>query len=143
MADPFTDNLRFIDCSARVQQTTTIIASPALAAETVVATTPAFDGTLPIALGVLLIAEIAYTIGTSGTACTVQLRRGTTTGGASVYSSGAQTGGHNTATQLVADSAGTFDTGAGAAQQYSITLLVASGAATSTVSKVSLTAILI
>lgn len=142
MADPFVENLRYTDCSARVQQTTTIIASPATNAETVVATTPAFDGTLPIAIGCLLIAEIAYTIGTSGTACTVQIRRGTTTGGVSVYSSGAQTGGHNTATQLVADSAGTFDTAPAAAQQYSLTLTVTGGAAASTVSKVSLTALL-
>lgn len=142
MADPFVENLRYTDCSARVQQTTTIIASPSGGSETVVATTPAFDGTLPIAIGCLLIAEIAYTLGTSAASCTVQIRRGTTTGGVSVYSSGAQTGGHNSAGLLVADSAGTFDTAPAAAQQYSITLLVASGAAASTVSKVSLTALL-
>lgn len=143
MADPFVENLRYTDCSARVQQTTTVITSPTANAETVIATTAAFDGTLPIAIGCLIIAEIAYTTGPSATACTVKLRRGTTTSGTQVYSSGAQTGGHNSAGLLVADSAGTFDTAPGSAAAYSITLTVTGGAATSTVSAVSLTAILI
>lgn len=142
MADPFVDNLRYTDCSARVQQTTTIIASPSTNAEVVVATTPAFDGTLPIAIGALLMAEIAYTIGTSGASCQLRIRRGTTTSGAVVYNTGAQTGGHSTAGQLVADSGGTFDTGAGSAQQYSVTLQIGSGAGASTVSAVSLVAVL-
>lgn len=143
MSDPIILNGRTIDLSGRVAFTTTVIASPTGATETVVATTPAFDAQLALALGVIIMAEIAYTLGTSAASATVQIRRGTTTGGVSVYSTGAQTGGHNTATQLVSDSAGTLDTGAAASQQYSITLTVGSGAATSTVSKVSLVAIAI
>lgn len=134
---------RQIDLSGRVMQTTTVIASPSGSAETVVATTAAFDTQLPLALGVIVIGELAYTLGTSAASCTVRLRRGTTTAGTAVYSTGAMTGGHNSAGLLVADSAGTFDTDAGAAQQYSVTLTVGSGAAASTVSAVSLIAIAI
>lgn len=132
-----------VDLSGRVQTSSTVIASPSANSETVVATTPAFDNDVAFMKGCLIIVELAYTIGTSGTACTVQIRQGTSTSGSSVYSTGAQTGGHSTAAQLVADSAGAFDTGPAAAQQYSVTLTVTGGAATSTVSKVNITAIAI
>lgn len=130
-----------VDLSKRVTQTATIIGSPAAAAETVVATTPAFDASVAIVAGVLVIAELAYTIGTNGVSCRVRLRQGTSTAGTVVYDSGIMTGGHNTAAQLVADSAGAFDTAAAGGQQYTLTLTVGSGSAASTVSIVSVTAI--
>lgn len=132
-----------VDLSKRVAQTTTVIASPSGSSETVVATTPAFDASVPIVSGVLLICELAYTLGTSAASCTVKLRQGTGTSGSTVYSTGAQTGGHNTAGQLVSDSVGGFDSSPSAGQQYSVTLTVGSGAAASTVSAVTLTAIAI
>ena len=139
-----TINGRAVDLSSRVQQTTTVSASPSGASETVVASTAAFDKSIPIVTGVLLIAEIAYTLGTSAASAQVRIRQGTSAGsGTVVYNSGAQTGGHSTAGQLVADSGGGFDTAPAAGQQYCITLTVASGAAASTVSFVSLTAIAI
>lgn len=132
-----------VDLSARVAKTSNIIASPSGSSETVVATTPAFDPSIPFAAGVILFAEIAYTLGTSAASCRVRIRQGTGTSGSVIYDTGAQTGGHNTATQLVSDSAGGFDSAPAAGQQYSVTLTVGSGAAASTVSAVSLVAIAI
>ena len=140
---PISVNGMAVDLSSRVKQTSTIIGSPAAASETVVATTPAFDSSIAIMAGCLVIAELAYTIGTNGVSCRVRIRQGTSTAGTVVYDSGVTTGGHNTATQLVADSAGAFDTAAAAGQQYTLTLTIGSGSAASTVSIVSLTAIAI
>jgi len=131
-----------LDLSKRVVQTTTVSASPALAAETVVATTPAFDASVPFVTGVIIMVDLAYTIGTSGTACTVKIRQ-TNVSGTVLFNSGAQTGGHNTAGQLVADSATGFDTAPVAGQTYCVTLQVTAGAAASTVSAVTLVAIAI
>lgn len=141
--NPIIVNGMGVDLSARVAKTSTVIGSPAAGSETIVATTPAFDPGVAIVAGCLVICELAYTIGTNGVSCRVRLRQGTGTSGAVVYDSGVQTGGHNTATQLVSDSAGGFDTAAAAGQQYTVTLLIGSGSATSTVSAVSLVAIAI
>lgn len=138
MGDPIRIAGRDVDLSGRIYKTSTVIASPSANAETVVATTPAVDATLGYSLAIVF-AEIAYTIGTSGVSCKVNIRQGTSTSGTLLYSTGAQTGGHNTATQLVADSAGAFDTSPSA--QYSVTLTIGSGAAASTVSAVQLVAI--
>lgn len=135
---------RFVDSSVRVQKSTTVAASPATAAETVIATTAAFDNQLTFNLGVLLIAECAYTMGTSGVSSRVRIRQGVTAGsGTVIYDTGAVTGGHASAALLCADSAGGFDTAPAAGQQYCLTLAVGSAAATSAVSAVSLTAIAI
>lgn len=130
-----------VDLTPRVTKTATIIGSPALAAETIVATTPAFDTSVPIVVGCLVIAELAYTLGTSAASARVRIRQGTGTSGTVVYDSGAMTGGHNSAGLLVADSGGGFDSAAAAGQQYTLTLQIGSGAAASTVSIVSLVAI--
>lgn len=130
-----------VDLSSRVRQTTAVIASPAGAAETVIATTPAFDGAIPFALGVFLTAEVAYTTGATATAVTVRIRQGTGVAGTTVYSTGAMTGGHNAGALLVSDSAQGFDTAPAAGQQYSLTLLVTGATGASAVSAVSLVAI--
>lgn len=133
---------RWIDLSDRVKKTSTVAASPATAAETVVATTGAFDNQLTFSLGVFLTAECAYTLGTSGASCRVRIRQGITAGaGTVIYDTGVMTGGHQSAATLVSDSAQGFDTAPAAGQQYCLTLTVGSASATSTVSAVSLVAI--
>ena len=129
---------RYVDMSSRVTKSTAILGSPATNAETAIATTPVIDATINYSVAIVF-AELAYTIGTSGTACTVQLRRGSGTAGASQYTTGAQTGGHNTATQLVADDVMCID--GTPATQYTVTLQVTGGAATSTVSATQIVAI--
>lgn len=129
-----------VDLSKRVVQSTTVSASPSANAETVVATTPAFDASVPFFSGVLIMVDLAYTLGTSASACTVKIRQ-TNVSGATIYSTGAQTGGHNTATQLVSDSATGFDSTPAAGQTYCVTLTITGGAAASTVSAVCITAI--
>jgi hypothetical protein len=131
-----------IDLSGRVVKTSTVSASPSGSAETVVATTPAFDTSVPFVAGVIVMANLAYTLGTSAASCTVKLRQ-TNVSGATLYSTGAQTGGHNTATQLVADDVMAFDASPASGQTYCVTLTVGSGAAASTVSAVQLIAIAI
>ena len=69
--------------------------------------------------------------------------RQTNVSGATIFSTGVQTGGHNTATQLVADDVMGFDTAPAAGQTYCVTLTIGSGSATSTVSAVQLVAIAI
>ena len=131
-----------IDLSARIATTTTVAASPGAAAEVVIAsvTIPNF-GAIQVVSGVLVMGYAAYTIGTSGVSCQMRLRQ-TGLAGTVVANSGAQTGGHNTAGQLVADDINGFDSGAGVAT-YAMTLQVASGAAASTVSSAWLIAIVI
>ena len=140
--DPFRWYGGQVDSGDRIQFSNTVSASPTGSAETVVASTPAFPANVPFSKGVQVSCELAYTIGTSGVSCQVRIRTGVTAGAGTVlYDSGAQTGGHNTATQLVSDSAAYFHTTPVAGQQYCVTLTIASGAATSTVTKVNITAI--
>lgn len=141
--EAFAANARGIDLSPRVAQSAVVIASPALAAETVVATSPALPSNVPIAAGVLVFAQLAYTIGTSGVSCRLRIRQGTGTSGTVIFDTGIMTGGHNTAGQLVSDDVTGFDTAPAAGQQYSVTLTIGSGAAASTVSAAVIIAIAI
>jgi hypothetical protein len=133
-----------VDLTRRVVTSSVVAASPSGSSETLVAKTPAFDNQLQIVTGCIILCTIAYTIGTSGNACTVQLRQGVTQGsGTVIFTTGAQTGGHNTAGQLVSDEVSGWDASPGSQQAYHVSLTVASGAAASTVSKVTITAIAI
>lgn len=120
--------------------TSTIIASPATNAETVVATTGAINLAVDNA-PVILVAFIEITIGTSGVLLTLRLRRGTTTGGTLINVGNGAT---VVATNVVRHSIVYVDTpGAGAGLQYSLTAQVGSGAATSTVGDVGLLAMVL
>jgi hypothetical protein len=132
----------FLDLSSRVQASTTVVGSPALAAETIIASlTIPLD--LAIVTGILVMGWAAYTLGTSAASCQLRLRR-TNVAGTVVGNTGAQTGGHSTAGQLVSDDVNGFDTGATLPNQvYVMTLQVASGAAASTVSSVFLAAMVV
>src|SRR5260370_39032327 len=116
----------------------TIIGSPAAAAETIIATSPAL--TIPLDFAqVLLFWFILLTIGTAGNAVTLRLRRGTGVTGAVVNIGGGAT--TAVATNVVALSGSYADTpGAVAAQQYTLTAQIAAATAVSTVTDVSLIA---
>jgi hypothetical protein len=135
--EPIEFNVSKVDLSARFPVTTTIVGSPALAAETIIAslTIPNFGG-VAIVSGVLLQGWAAFTVGTSGTAVTFRIRQ-TNVAGTVVVSTGALTGSQHGAGILSADDITGFDASPGVGV-YVLTMQVTAGAAVSTVSAVSL-----
>lgn len=129
-----------IDLSGRLVQTSTVAASPATAAETVIASVT-IPGNLQVASGVFLFGWAAFTVGTSGTAANLKLKQ-TNAAGATLAATGATTGGI-TAAALADINVQGVDTSPASGQVYALTLTVAAGAATSTVSGVSLVAIVV
>lgn len=126
-----------LDLSPRVKRSATVTGSPAAAAETIVATSPA-TGELSFGLGVLVVAYAAVTVGTNGTALTWRIRQ-TDASGTVVKSSGAKTA---TAATLVDELMFGIDTSpAAAGQVYVLTLTVTAGSAASTVSAVEIATI--
>jgi len=126
-----------LDLSPRVVTSTAIVTSPSAAVETTICTV-----TLPtnIAINtVLLFGWAAFTVGTSGTAVNLKLRR-TDTSGSTLAATGATTGGI-AATNLVDVNVQGLDTAPPSAQVYVLTLTVTAGAATSTVSACSIIAL--
>jgi hypothetical protein len=120
-----------VDLASRIAISTTVAASPALAAETVVASValpPGFRSTEQV----LLDAWAAFTVGTSGTATRWRIRR-TDINGTVVGDTGALTGGVAAAALIAQDVAAVDATSAGV---YALTLQVTAGAAASTVSQV-------
>jgi hypothetical protein len=138
---PIQADAQRIDLSKRVQVYATVDASPAAAAETVIATLvlAGFADT-PIISGAYLFGWAAYTVGTSGT--TVQFRiRQTSVAGAVKANTGAMSGSQHGAAILSSDDVNGFDTAP--VGTYVLTMQVANGAAASTVSALVLGAILI
>jgi hypothetical protein len=128
-----------VDLSARFVQTTSVVASPALAAEVVIASLSLPENVV-IASGVQLVGWAALTVGTSGVGLTLRIRQ-TGLAGAVVATTGATT---VTAANLVETGLQGFDTGATLPNQvYVLTATVASGAAASTVSALQLYATII
>jgi hypothetical protein len=146
MPYPIRQGAEGIDLSKRVLSSSTVAASPAAAAETVVATVTGIDANLPVMVGVFLSGVVSFTVGTAGTAIRVRIRTGVTAGaGTVVADTGAVTGGVS-ATGLISQDIQGFDTTSqnGAAPgttSYCITLQVTSASAASTVSATNLTAI--
>ena len=141
MPYPLNQNVHDHDLSTRFVETTTVAASPALAAETVIATlTIASFGDPQIVTGVDLSGWAAFTVGTSGTAVRLRIRQ-TNVSGTVVGDSGALTGGVAAAALLAQDVEG-FDATPGVGV-YVLTLQVTAGSAVSTVSAVKLRGILV
>lgn len=136
MPQPIRVNSAVVDMQARGPVTTTVVASPALAAETIIASLaiPSFGDTT-ILSGVILSGWAAYTVGTSGTAVTFRIRQ-TNAAGSVVVSSGALT---KTAASLYADDIQGVDATPGVSV-YVLTMQVTAGAAASTVSATCLSA---
>ena len=141
MPVPIRIDAQGIDLSKRVQVYSTVDASPALAAETVIATlTLTGFADTPIVAGAFLLGWAAYTVGTSGTAVRLRIRQ-TSVGGTVKADTGALTGSQHGAGILSDDNVVGFDTAPVAV--YVLTMQVTAGAAASTVSALSLAAILI
>lgn len=139
MPQPIRQSIIDHDLGPRVAQSSTVVASPAAAAETIIASiTIASFGDLSITTGVALFGWCAFTVGTNGTACTLRLRQ-TDVNGTAKGSTGATTGGI-AAANLVDMNVQGFDATAGV-QTYVMTLQVTAGSAASTVSAVSLIAL--
>lgn len=116
---------------------TTIVGSPALAAETTVAST-VVGGVAGPSSRVLLIGFVALTVGTSGTAVRIRLRNGSITGTV-VGDTGAMTA---VAANLVSFAVlGVDSPGDVSSLAYVMTAQVTAGAAVSTVSSVQLVAV--
>lgn len=127
------------DLSPRLLSSTVVVASPALAAETIIASLT-IPTPLVVAAGVQLTGWAAYTVGTSGTAVTLRLRQ-TGLAGTVIASSGALT---RAAASLQSDDVNGVDTAPVLpGQVYVLTMQVTAGAAASTVSAVLLSAIVV
>lgn len=139
VANPIRISAAGIDLAGRVRRTNTVAASPALAAETVIATVT-FEPLVPVGLGVLVMGFAAFTVGASGVSVNLKLRQ-TGTSGTTIKATGALT---YTAADLGSGSVIGIDTSPSLPNQvYVLTMTVASGAAESTVSAVELVAIAI
>lgn len=127
-----------IDLSSRLRFTATVVGSPALAAETIIASLTIPKG-IVITSGVFLEGLAAWTVGTSGTASTLKVRQ-TDTAGTTIYSTGALP---TAAGVLVNQSVQGVDTASASGQVYVMTLTITAGGAVSTVSAVTLFATLV
>jgi hypothetical protein len=128
-----------VDLSPRVFNTTSIVGSPALAAETTVASL-SVSSNVVTASGVYLFAYCAFTVGTSGVSATLKIHH-TNSSGATLGTTGAVT---VVAANLYAPSVMGFDASPVLPNQtYIATLTIGSGAAASTVSAVQLVAIVV
>lgn len=133
-----------VDMSPRFSANNTVVASPATAAETVVCSITAIQSAVVQGAGVLVLAQIAFTVGTSGVSARYRLRQGTTAGsGTVVFDSGVCTAATSAANLVIENMIG-FDTAAVLpGQAYCLTLTVGSASATSTVSAASIAALVI
>lgn len=131
-----------IDLSPRVFSSSVVAGSPADATETIVASVTC-TGDIAVVSGILVMAWAAFTVGTSGASVNLQIRR-TNAAGSSRAATGAVNEGVTAATQLGYRYAQAFDTGPTMpGQVYVATLTVASAVAVSTVSAVSLVALVV
>lgn len=139
MPAPILRNIANDDLAARFQGTSTVGASPALAAETIIGTLTLADfGNVAVVSGIRLHGWAAFTVGTSGTDATLRLRK-TNVAGAVVASTGAVT---VTAADLVALDVLGADAAPGVGV-YVLTLTIGSGGAVSTVSGLHVSATII
>jgi len=132
MPESITASALGVDLSPRLQQNTTIVGSPAAAAETIIASIT-LTGDPAVIQGIRVVASAAWTVGTSGTTSTLRIRQ-TDTSGTILASTGAVT---TAAASLRFHDLYGFDTAPVLPGQiYVATLQVANGAAESTVSGV-------
>lgn len=138
MPDPTQQSARFLDLSPRMVTSAAVVASPAGASETIIASITLPSG-LNVNSTVILNGWAAYTLGSTPTSCQLRIRQ-TSVAGTVKADTGAMTGGHNTAGFLVADDVNGLDAAPADAQIYKLTLTVAGAGSASTVSAVFLQA---
>jgi hypothetical protein len=130
-----------VDLSPRFVSSSVVAASPALAAETTICTIT-IPANAAVTSGIQLSGWAAFTVGTSGSACTLKIRQ-TSTAGTTIASTGATTGGIAAASLVDMNVQGLDTAGVLPGQVYVLTLTVTAGAAASTVSACQLTALVI
>lgn len=138
---PIQQSAAALDLSPRVQYSKTVVGSPALAAETIIASVT-LAGDIAVVSGIEVSGWAAFTVGTSGTAVRLRLRQ-TSVAGTVVQDSGALTGGVAAAALLAQDIEGLDAAPVMPGQIYVLTLQVTAGAAASTVSAVYLRAMIV
>lgn len=132
-------NAAGVDLGPRVQRTATVVASPAAATETIIASLT-IAGNLATSVGVFLFGFAAFTVGASGVGVNLKLHV-TDASGTTLKATGILT---YAAADLGALSIqGLHTTPAIPGQVYVMTATVASGAAESTVSAVELVALVV
>lgn len=128
-----------VDLSHRIQINTTLVGSPAAGAETSVCAIT-IPQALTTMLGVIIVSTVSFTVGTNGVSTQLRVYHGT--------SAGTLIGDTNAITATAANLDSRTVIGFDAVptlpnQTYTVTLTVASGSATSTVSQVRLVAFII
>jgi len=141
MPDPIQLTSGVVDLSARFKRSITVAGSPAAAAETIIASITITDD-LVVAQGVRLDGWAAFTVGTNGTATRMRIRS-TDVNGTVKADTGAVTGGVAAAALLAQDVSGFDAAPVLPGQVYVLTLQVTAGSAVSTVSAVSLFAVIV
>ena len=140
-AVPIAETAAAIDLQPRVPVSTTVVASPAAAAETIIAQIT-LTGDIAVLRSVILRGFAAFTVGTSGTAVRLRIRQ-TNVSGTVVGDSGALTGGIAAGNLVVENVVGVDASPSNTGQVYCLTLQVTAGAGASTVSAVELDALVI
>lgn len=128
-----------LDLAPRVTRSATVVASPALAAETIIGTIT-LPTNLNANLGVILFGWAAFTVGASGSAVNLRIRK-TDVSGSVVKATGLCTytaADLGTLTVMGVDTSPTVPGGV-----YCLTMIVTAGAAESTVSAVELLALVV
>lgn len=139
--DPIRAVAEGIDLHNRFVRSTSVVASPAAAAETIICQLTVAEPEA-VVQGILLSGWAAFTVGTSGTACRLRIRQ-TSVAGTVKADTGALTGGVAAANLLAQDVEGEDTAPVLPGQIYCLTLQVTAGAAASTVSAVRLQAIVV
>jgi hypothetical protein len=135
----FKESAAVIDLSPRFGTSAVVVASPAAATETIIASLT-LNLDVAVAAGVLIFGWAAFTAGTDAVGGQLKIRR-TNASGTTLKDSGAVT---VVATKLYASALHAFDTGPTLpGQVYVLTLTMASGSAESTVSAVTLSALVL
>lgn len=137
--DPIRESVAFEDLTQRFVASNVVVASPAAAAETVIAQVAVVEPEQILA-GVTLSGWAAFTVGATGASVRLRIRR-TNVAGAVVGDSGALTGGVVAAALLAQDVEGVDPAPVPAGTVYVLTMAVAGGSGVSAVSAVVLRAI--
>lgn len=140
-AVPINETSAGIDLQQRVPVSTVVVASPTLAAETIIASVT-LTGDVAVLRSVILRGFAAFTVGTSGTAARLRIRQ-TNVAGTVVGDTGALTGGIAAAALVVENVVGVDASPSNTGQVYVLTLQVTSASAGSTVSAVELDALVV
>jgi hypothetical protein len=136
---PIQETAAGIDLQSRVPVSTTVVASPSAATETIIGQI-ALTGDVSVQRSAIVRGWAAFTVGTSGTAVRLRIRKDNVSGTV-IGDTGALTA---TAATLVQDNVAATDTSpSNTGQVYCLTLTVTSGAAASTVSALELDAIVV